>query len=153
MNFLRSAINKIEESLIDKLQKRLLSKPIVYGEKDRLVIGKRVSVANTLFNTRSGRITVGERVIFGHNCMVLTGFHDYKLKDEKLRRPTVEEPIMNINIGAGAWIASGVIILGGVTIGENSVVGAGSVVSKDIPNDVIAVGNPAKPIKPIDYRK
>ena len=52
-----------------------------------------------------------------------------------------------VEIKDGAWIGGGVIILPGVTIGKNSIIGAGSVVSRSIPDNCIAVGNPCKPIK------
>jgi maltose O-acetyltransferase len=54
-----------------------------------------------------------------------------------------------ISIGAGAWLGGGVIVLPGVTIGENAVVGAGSVVSRDVPAGVVAVGTPARALRPI----
>ena len=55
-----------------------------------------------------------------------------------------------ITIGDNAWIGAGVIICPGVNIGKNSVIGAGSVVTKDIPDNVVAVGNPCRVLKPID---
>lgn len=55
-----------------------------------------------------------------------------------------------IEIGNNVWIGGNVTILPGVKIGDDSVIGAGSVVTKDIPSDVIAVGNPCKPIKEIN---
>ena len=54
-----------------------------------------------------------------------------------------------INIGDGAWLGGKVVVLPGVTIGKHSVIGAGSVVTKDIPDDVVAVGNPCRVIRKI----
>jgi len=62
---------------------------------------------------------------------------------------TLVDDARDIYIKNGAWIASGVIITGPVTIGENSVIGSGSVVVKDIPDSVLAVGNPARVVKKI----
>ena len=59
----------------------------------------------------------------------------------------------DVTIGNNVWIGSGAIILGGITIGDNSIIGAGAVVNKDIPEDSIAVGVPAKVIKKIDFKK
>ena len=59
------------------------------------------------------------------------------------------EKALPIVIGDNCWIGSGVTILPGVTIGSNAVIGAGSVVTKDIPENVIAIGNPCRVIRPI----
>ena len=64
--------------------------------------------------------------------------------------PTITNPVV---IGANAWIAARSIVLPGVTVGENSVVGAGSVVTKNVPPDVVCAGNPARVIKSIPARK
>ena len=74
-------INKIKE-LIDYFY----SNPFLHGPKDRLLTGERVSKANTIFNTRSGSITIGEGVVFGHNCMFLTGLHDMNVRGSIQRR-------------------------------------------------------------------
>ena len=84
--------------------------------------------------------------------MVRTGVHDMHHKGNEKRRITLEDDARDIYIKDGAWIASGVIITGPVTIGENTVIGAGSVVAKDIPDGVLAVGNPAKVVKRMDVK-
>lgn len=132
---------------------KLLTTPTLHGPKERLVILDRVSQANTLFNTRSGSITVQTGVMFGHNCMVLTGIHDYSKNGKDRSRLTIEDAGRNILIKEGAWIASGVSIIAPCIIGANSVVGAGSVVISDIPDNVIAVGNPARVIREINIEK
>ena len=87
--------------------------------------------------------------MFGHNCMVLTGFHDYTKPGETRDRVTLENANRDIIIEDGVWIASGVIIVGPCRIGKNSVIASGSVVVKDIPPLTFAAGNPAKVIKHI----
>ena len=57
-----------------------------------------------------------------------------------------------IHIGSNCWLGAGVIVLPGVTIGDNTVIGAGSVVTKDIPSDVVAVGAPCRVMRPIGER-
>lgn len=122
----------------------------VNGDVKRLKIGSGCSTANTLFNTVCGNISVGNDTIFGHNCMVLTGRHRfYKGKRAKLvpnsehYRETPEEGY-DIEIGSGCFIASNAIILAPVKIGNNVIIGAGSLVIKDVPDNCFVAGSPAK---------
>lgn len=87
-----------------------------------------------------GGITIGEDVQIGPNVQLLTSTHPI---DPVTRREGWEsaEPIV---IGDNVWLGGGVIVCPGVTIGENTVIGAGSVVTKDVQSDVIAAGNPAR---------
>ncbi len=89
------------------------------------------------------RITIGDDVQIGPNVQLLTPTHPL---DPQLRRDKWEaaEPI---TIGDNVWLGGGAIVLPGVTIGDNTVVGAGAVVTRDLPADVVAVGNPARVIK------
>ena len=121
-----------------------------HGDPGKLHIGKSVSTMNTIFNVASGHIYVGDNTIFGHNCMVLTGRHDFhKGKRKKLTTDEKETPVegYDIHIGEGCWIASGAIIINSVNIGNNVIIGAGSVVTKNIPDGCFAAGVPAKIIK------
>ena len=78
--------------------------------------------------------------MFAPNVTVITATHPIH---PELRSKQAQYN-MPVNIGNNVWIGAGAIILPGVSIGDNSVIGAGSVVTKDIPNNSIAVGNPAK---------
>ncbi|BCJ73633.1 maltose O-acetyltransferase [Catellatospora sp. IY07-71] len=91
-------------------------------------------------------ITIGDDVQIGTNVQLLTPTHPI---DPQLRRDKWEaaEPI---TIGDNVWLGSGAIVLPGVTIGENTVVGAGAVVTRDLPANVVAVGNPARVIRTIE---
>jgi acetyltransferase-like isoleucine patch superfamily enzyme len=139
-----------KDFLTRHLAEKILNVSVVYGPQDRIFISPRVSKANTIFNTRSGKIFVGQGVMFGHNCMVLTGFHDYSRPGETRERVTLEDANRDIVIEDGVWVASGAIIIGPCRIGKNSVIGSGSVVVKDIPSMTFAAGNPAKVIKNIE---
>lgn len=118
--------------------------PYFYGQCE-IRLGKNVDVSNTIFNLRSGKIIIGDNVIFGHDVLLLTGYHDYNVLGS--RRPTLTDANRDITIGNNAWIASGVIVIGPVIIGENSVIGAGSVVTKDVPERVLVAGNPSRIVK------
>ncbi len=91
-------------------------------------------------------IVIGDDVQIGTNVQLLTPTHPV---DPELRRAKWEaaEPI---TIGDNVWLGSGAIVLAGVTIGENTVVGAGAVVTRDLPANVVAVGNPARVIRTIE---
>lgn len=90
-----------------------------------------------------GQITIGDYVFFGHQVMILTGSHDVGLFNKARQDAVTARPV---TIGKGAWIGSRAMILPGITIGAHAVVGAGSVVTKDVEAFQVVVGNPARPI-------
>jgi acetyltransferase-like isoleucine patch superfamily enzyme len=118
----------------------------IYGPPERVHLGRNVGHGNNAFyNTRSGNIHIGDDTVISFNCMFLTGIHEFK--NGKLKQPKqnqVPEEGYDIQIGCGCWIASGSIILGGVTIGDNCIVAAGAVVTKNFPSGSILGGVPAK---------
>lgn len=91
-------------------------------------------------------VTIGDNVFIAPDCGIYTAGHpiDYVLRNEGL------EYAKSVTIGDNVWIGGGVKILPGAVIGSNVVIGAGSVVTGEIPSNVIAVGVPCKPIKEID---
>ena len=106
-------------------------------------LGKAVFInAGCKFQDQGG-IFIGDNTLIGHNTVIATLNHGM-LPDE--RGNLIPSPV---HIGKGVWIGSSSVILPGVTIGDNAVIGAGSVVTKDIPADSVAVGDPAKVIKSI----
>jgi maltose O-acetyltransferase len=90
-----------------------------------------------------GRITIGDDVQIGPNVQLLTPTHPL---DAEPRRAKWESSQL-ITIGNNVWLGGGVIVCPGATIGENTVVGAGAVVVRDLPPNVLAVGNPARVIR------
>ena len=95
-------------------------------------------------------IYVGDCTLFAPNVVLATAGHPV---DPELRAKAYQFN-MPIHIGKNCWIGAGAVILPGVTIGDNTVIGAGSVVTKDIPSNVVAVGNPCKVLREIsDYDK
>ena len=109
-----------------------------YG--DHLHIGARTFVNYNLTALDVATITIGEDCQIGPNVQLLTPTHPV---DPQPRRDKLEAALP-ITIGDNVWLGGGVIVCPGVTIGDNSVVGAGAVVTRDIPADVVAVGNPAR---------
>lgn len=142
------------DSFIQKIKKIILGEHLLWGKKQKLHLSKGNVVNNTLFNTSSGHIYIKENTIFGHNCMVLTGRHTFTngVRSSLLGKDEIPRNGYDIKIGSGCWIASGTIIIGGVTIGDNCIVGAGSVVTKDVPSGCFVAGNPAKLIKKVSER-
>ncbi|MDT0533233.1 sugar O-acetyltransferase [Micromonospora sp. DSM 115977] len=91
-------------------------------------------------------ITIGADVQIGPNVQLLTPTHPV----EPGPRRDKWEAAKPITIGDNVWLGGGAIVLAGVTIGENTVVGAGAVVTKDLPANVVAVGNPARVVRQLD---
>lgn len=106
-----------------------------------LEMGEHATLADGVTIYNLGRVRLGEHSVLSQNVYVCAGTHDYSKPSMPLIRP-------QIDIGNGVWVAAGAFIGPGVKIGDNSVIGAGAVVMKDIPGRVIAAGNPAVVIKP-----
>jgi maltose O-acetyltransferase len=94
-------------------------------------------------------ITIGSRTLFGPNVQLYTATHPIDYKE----RATGLEYAKPIKIGEDVWIGGSVVVCPGVTIGDRSVIGAGSVVTKDIPGDVFAAGNPCRVIRALDQSR
>lgn len=99
-------------------------------------------------------VTIGDNVFFGPNCTVATALHDLDPVERRMRKRLDGslydlEYGASITIGNDCWIASNVVICAGVTIGNNVVVGAGSVVTRHIPDNCVVAGSPARKIRDI----
>lgn len=94
------------------------------------------------------KVTIEKDAFFGHDCMILTGGHDYYKFGLARKLSSAGGPV---TIHEGAWICARAIIIGPCDIGENSVVGAGSVVSKNVPRYEVWGGNPARFIMEIPH--
>lgn len=96
-----------------------------------------------------GKITIGNNVLIGPNCTIVTPIHPLEVKDRLSEKNQKNLPVV---IEDNVWIAANVTILPGVTIGKNSVIGAGSLVTKDVEANSLYYGNPAKKIKDLNKK-
>lgn len=108
-------------------------------------IGHDTFINHNAYLMDGGGITIGCHCFIGPNCGMYTAIHP-TLAEE---RNQGLEKALPITIGDNCWIGADVTILPGVTIGDNTIIGAKSVVTKDIPDHVIAVGNPCRVLRPI----
>jgi maltose O-acetyltransferase len=117
---------------------------IVWLNGDRIEMGEKVGFNFGCYVNGFGGLTIGDRTIIGPYTMIHTANHEMDTG-----RPIPEQGwnLGPVDIGPDCWIGMGVCILPGVTIAEGCVVGAGSVVTRDLEPYSVAVGNPAKPIK------
>ena len=90
-------------------------------------------------------IYIGDYTMLGPNVTIATAGHPI---DPELRRRGLQYNLP-VRIGRNCWLGAGVIVMPGVTIGDNTVIGAGSVVTKDIPTGVVAVGNPCRVLREV----
>ncbi len=108
--------------------------------------GKNVYANFNLTCVDDTHIYVGDYTMFGPNVVLATAGHPI-LPELREKQYQFNIPI---HIGKNCWLGAGVIVLPGVSIGDNSVIGAGSVVTKDVPSNVVAVGNPCKVFREIN---
>lgn len=111
-------------------------------------LGKGVYANAGLTLVDDTHIYIGDHTMLGPNVTLATAGHPIE--------PSLREKALQYNlpvhIGRNCWLGAGVIVMPGITIGDNSVIGAGSVVTKDIPANVVAVGNPCRVMRPISER-
>jgi len=133
--------------LVGTLGEDVWLKPPLFVDLGRNIhIGARTAINSGLTALDVAAITIGEDCLIGPNVQLLTPTHPV---DAQRRRDKLEaaEPI---TLGDNVWLGGGVIVCPGVTIGDNTVVGAGAVVTRDLPANVLAVGNPARVIRELD---
>ena len=129
-------------------QKQRKRKGAIAHEQDggaHVHFGKNVYANFNLTVVDDTHIYVGDGTMFGPNVTLATAGHPI---DPELRAATYQYN-MAIHIGKNCWLGAGVIVLPGITIGDNVVIGAGSAVTKDLPDNVIAVGNPCHVLRPV----
>lgn len=149
-----------EKEKMDELIKRILGKTgenVFIEQPFHCDYGKNIEVGNNFYANFNctildvGKVIIGENVMFAPNVSIYTAGHPIHPKS----RNSGYEYGISVTIGDNVWVGGSVVINPGVKIGNNVVIGSGSVVTKDIPDNVIAAGNPCKVIREIteDDRK
>ncbi|MFC5435164.1 sugar O-acetyltransferase [Rhodanobacter umsongensis] len=129
---------KVDESF-------LLIPPFFTAGGDEIRVGRHVFVNQNCTFYDLGGLDIADDVMIGPNVSIITTGHP--LAPSQRRTVTIGKPIV---IERNVWIAAGATIVGGVTVGENSVLAAGSVVTRDVPPNTLVGGNPARVIRLID---
>ncbi len=124
-----------------------------YGK--HIFIGDKVIINMNCTLVDNNYIVIGNDVLIASNVQIYTATHSTKVRERMVQNWSEGQEIcrtyaLPVAIEDGVWIGGGAIILPGVIIGRNSVIGAGSVVSRSIPPNCVAVGNPCRVIKHID---
>ena len=144
MSTYEDGYRKLLEELVPGIpETSIICPPFHCDHGDGIKLGEHVFVnANCTF-LDGGYITIGAHTLIGPCVQIYTPHHpmDY------LERRGSKEYAYPVTVGHNVWIGGNVVILPGVSIGDNSIIGGGSVVTKDIPANVIAVGNPCKVIR------
>lgn len=142
----RNDLSVLSKILNQELDNVTVLAPFYCDCGNRIHIGKNVFINFNSYLMDGATITIGDNVFIGPHVGLYTAIHplDYKTRNIGL------EKAKPITIGDNVWIGGNVTILPGVTVGNGSVIGAGSVVNKDIPDNVLAFGNPCRVVKNID---
>ena len=150
--YIPSLARKVCEKKFGRFASNAEFRPGAYAiHCSNIFIGKSVVIRpNTmLFATVDGKIIIEDKVLLGSGVHIYVSNHEY-------RNPKIDifdqghMPASNVILKKGCWIGANSIILPGVTIGEHSVIGAGSIVTKNIADFCVAAGNPAKVIKKLN---
>ena len=137
---------EIMKKLFKKVGERVYMEPNFTCE-----FGKNITLGNDLYINFGctlldcGQIVIGNNTLLGPNVSMYSANHSLDA-EERIAGALIPKPII---IGNRVWIGGGTTVLSGVTIGDDSVIGAGSVVTRDIPAGVVAAGNPCKVIRKI----
>ncbi len=122
-----------------------IAAPLNGAALNQMKIGSNVFINSNLLAMARGGVTIEDDVQIAGNVSLLTNNHD---PYDRMVLPC--KPIL---IQKGAWIGANVVVLRGISIGKHAIVGAGSVVTKDVPDYAVVVGNPAKVVKMLDPEK
>lgn len=139
----RELIEELFNNTLDK--STIINPPFFALLGNKIKLGKGIVLLNGFQCMSAGGLTIEDNTLISLNCTIATNNHDFYERQILTCKP--------VHIKKNVWIGVNVTILPGVTIGENAIIGAGAVVTKDIPDNAIAVGNPARVIKYLDAEK
>lgn len=139
----------LDRRIDERVDRIVHHQPFVWGDVSRLSIAPTAVLNDALLNVSSGRIVIEDWAMLAHRVTLLTGAHDYHRFNQARQETPLEG--RDIVVGEGAWLASNVTVIGPCRIGRHAVVGAGSVVSEDIPDYAVAWGNPARVMATIPH--
>ncbi|AXQ29905.1 hypothetical protein D0B54_15000 [Solimonas sp. K1W22B-7] len=122
----------------------VIRNPAHINDPSRLTLGNHVFINDGFVALTHGEISIGDYTLLAPRVMFLTVGHDYHYTGREFRERQTPRPI---KIGRECWIGAGAIVIPGVTIGDGAVVGAGSVVTRDVAPWAIVAGNPARFLK------
>jgi acetyltransferase-like isoleucine patch superfamily enzyme len=122
-----------------------IGRDVTVNDAAGLAMGNGVSIQERCYLSATGGITIGDEVSMGQGTSIVSSTHPFDTSPIR-RNPIAKAAVV---IGSDVWIGMGASILGGVTIGDHVVVGAMSLVNKDIPSGVVVAGIPARQIKRI----
>ncbi len=135
---------RILKELIPNVGKGLWLQPPFYCDYGtNIKLGEKVFFNFNCVVLDVMQVTIGSRTLFGPNVQIYTATHPMNFEE----RASGFEFAKSISIGEDVWVGGSVVICPGISIGDRAVIGAGSVVTKDIPSDVFAAGNPCKVIR------
>ena len=137
------------EPFIRSIVRSVVASHSVFGDANRVRIASTAVVNDTFFNVLSGEVRVDEFAFFGQGVQVVAGTHDYRQFGRE-RQLAVPDAGSDVHVCEGAWVGSGAILLGPCVIGRHAVVGAGAVVTKDVPPYAVVVGSPAQVIEYVE---
>jgi len=119
---------------------------ILHCKNGDIVIRDDVNIGYNCDLASSNHIEIGEKVLIAAYSYIVGGGHEFTGTDQPIMdQPRIARPV---KIGANTWIGAGVTVLDGVTIGSGAIIGTGAVVTSDIPDNVLAVGMPARVLRP-----
>ena len=143
----RSYANGIIRELFDGADDTIWIEPPFYCDYgSNIALGSKVFFNFNCIILDPAPVTIGSNVLFGPAVQVYTATHPLSASE----RRTWREFAQPVEIGSDVWVGGGAIICPGVRIGSRSVIGAGSVVTRNIPEDVFAAGNPCRIIRQLD---
>jgi acetyltransferase-like isoleucine patch superfamily enzyme len=117
-----------------------------------LTIGDRTKLGRDNYIACVGRVEIGNDVLGGVRVLIADTYHEYQDPDTAIAYQPMAEP-QPVRIGDGVLLNVNVAILPGVTVGERSYIGAGAVVTRDVPPNSVVVGNPARVIRRYDHER